>query len=121
MRVKDTRETRAYATAIAISTILGIILEAFIAVAHEDATKSVWQSIGQDGISPNSPLSTTSATDNEYMSVLISLKRLKDENVFFILFNVFQLYLGIDAVSVIALFLFAFDLVLGSCIIQCVT
>ncbi|KAI7849809.1 hypothetical protein BDC45DRAFT_266757 [Circinella umbellata] len=32
------------------------------------------------------------------MSVLISLKRLKDENVFFILFHVFQLYLGIDAI-----------------------
>ena len=37
------------------------------------------------------------------MSVLISLKRLKDENVFFILFHVFQLYLGIDAVSMISL------------------
>ncbi|KAI9244967.1 hypothetical protein BDA99DRAFT_528636 [Phascolomyces articulosus] len=97
-RVKNSRETIAYTTAITLSTILGIILEAFIAVSHEDATKSVWQSIGQDGISPNSPLSRPGVSDNSYMSVLISLKRLKDENVFFILFHVFQLYLGIDAI-----------------------
>ncbi|KAI9497300.1 hypothetical protein BDB00DRAFT_23490 [Zychaea mexicana] len=99
-RVKVSRETIVYTTAIAISTVLGIILEAFIAVAHEDATRSVWRSIGDDGLGPNSPLSRPDESGNSYMSVLISLKRLKDENVFFVLFHVFQFYLGIDAVSV---------------------
>lgn len=34
-----------------------------------------------------------------YIFLLLSLQRLKDENVFFVLFKLFQLYLGIDAVS----------------------
>ncbi|KAI8144087.1 hypothetical protein BJV82DRAFT_608269 [Fennellomyces sp. T-0311] len=96
VRVRESRETIAYATAIVISTILGIVLEAFIAVCHESATGDVWQSIGA-GSGPNSPISRPDDPNNRYMSVLISLKRLKDENVFFILFHIFQFYLGIDS------------------------
>ncbi|SAM05349.1 hypothetical protein [Absidia glauca] len=33
-----------------------------------------------------------------YILLLVSLQRLKDENVFFVLFKLFQLYLGIDAI-----------------------
>lgn len=83
-----------------MSTVIGIILEAFIAVAHADAARDVWASVGQDSTGgPSSPLSRTDAQGNSYLSVLVSIQRLKDENVFFALFQVFQLYLGMDAVS----------------------
>lgn len=95
----ETRESRIYAATILVSTIVGIVLEAFIAVAHTDALGDVRHSEATSGevVSPNSALSHVDA--NSYGYVLLSLQRLKDENVFFVLFHVFQLYLGFDAVS----------------------
>ncbi|KAL1929350.1 hypothetical protein VTP01DRAFT_1488 [Rhizomucor pusillus] len=95
-RVRESRETRAYALAIIVSNIIGIILEAFIAVAHANATRDVYASLG-DGGGIRSPFSGATA-DDMYTYILLSLQRLKDENVFFVLFHVFQLYLGFDAI-----------------------
>ncbi|ORY95915.1 hypothetical protein BCR43DRAFT_525553 [Syncephalastrum racemosum] len=97
-RVTETRESRIYALTILVSTIVGIVLEAFIAVAHTDALGDVRHSESTSGevVSPNSALSHADA--NTYGYVLLSLQRLKDENVFFVLFHVFQLYLGFDAI-----------------------
>lgn len=84
---------------IILSTLLGIILEALIAVAHGHAIDDVQQSAGYIE-RPNSPFSHPDP-DNGYVYVLINLQRRKDENVFFILFHVFQFYLGMDSVSAI--------------------
>lgn len=93
----ESRETIVYTTTIILSTLLGIILEALIAVAHSHAIDDVQQSAGWIE-RPNSPFSHPDP-DNGYVYVLINLQRRKDENVFFILFHVFQFYLGIDSVS----------------------
>ncbi|KAL0089493.1 hypothetical protein J3Q64DRAFT_1847096 [Phycomyces blakesleeanus] len=37
-------------------------------------------------------------TDNAYVSILVNLRRQKDKNIFLILFQLFQTYLGIDAI-----------------------
>ncbi|KAG0194855.1 hypothetical protein DFQ28_002930 [Apophysomyces sp. BC1034] len=85
---------------IVFSTILCIILEALIADAHANSAKAVLQSDQTAGNDPNvnSALGPGIDTGDPYLYVLVSLKRLKDENVFFVLFQVFQLYLGIDAI-----------------------
>lgn len=85
-----------------MSTLLGIILEALIAVAHSHAIDDVQQSAGWVE-RPNSPFSHPDP-DNGYVYVLINLQRRKDENVFFILFHVFQFYLGMDSVSGIVVY-----------------
>ncbi|CDH53202.1 predicted protein [Lichtheimia corymbifera JMRC:FSU:9682] len=96
VRVYESRETIAYTTTIILSTLLGIILEALIAVAHSHAIDDVQQSAGWVE-RPNSPFSHPDP-DNGYVYVLINLQRRKDENVFFILFHVFQFYLGMDSI-----------------------
>jgi hypothetical protein len=48
----------------------------------------------------NSPLNwNQNQESNPHLLALIDLKRLKDENIFFVLLRLFYVYLGIDAVS----------------------
>ncbi|KAJ8659691.1 hypothetical protein O0I10_004670 [Lichtheimia ornata] len=95
-RIRESPATKIYTTAVVISSILGIVLEILIAVAHRNATNDLWQSISE-GHLPSSPFSPVNP-NNGRIDTLINLRRLMDENVFFILFYIFQLYLGIDAV-----------------------
>ncbi|KAF7727031.1 hypothetical protein EC973_008078 [Apophysomyces ossiformis] len=100
VRVKESRETIAYVSIILFSTLLCIILEGLIADAHTKAAAVVMGSDVMAGNDPNVNSALGSGVDasDPYLHILVSLRRLKDENVFFVLFQVFQLYLGVDAI-----------------------
>ncbi|KAI8064159.1 hypothetical protein BC940DRAFT_306300 [Gongronella butleri] len=64
----------------------------------------------------NSAFGQASNNNDPYFDVLVSLKQVKDENVFFVLFQIFQIYLGFDAIvrqSVIQLIAHTFIEFLG--------
>ncbi|KAI8374567.1 uncharacterized protein BYT42DRAFT_576775 [Radiomyces spectabilis] len=99
-RIFESKATITYVGMTIFSTVYCIILEAMIAVAHTNASYDVR---GSDIASGGGNSSVTSALGSDdqgdpYAFLLLNLQRLKDENVFFALFHVFQLYLGMDAI-----------------------
>lgn len=85
-------------------------MEAIIVHSHVN----VYNELREDGLIMDVP--TTSVDPENNLSaaneMALSLRRLKNENVFFILLSLFQLVLGIDAVS----FFFYFFLLLILCL-----
>ncbi|ORX48277.1 hypothetical protein DM01DRAFT_1409940 [Hesseltinella vesiculosa] len=114
-RITDSRETKSYAIVALISTIVCIVLEALVASAYTDAFNKVLASDIAAGGSPSVSSAFgdgSSDSDDPYYDVLLSLKQVKDENVFFVLFHLFQIYLGYDAIvrqSVIQLIAHTFN------------
>lgn len=81
--------------------VVCIVLEALIARSQSRAAAAVRLSDIAAGGTPDlsSAFGQGDPSKDPYILLLVSLQRLKDENVFFVLFKLFQLYLGIDAVS----------------------
>lgn len=88
-RVTETRETIAYVILSFLTAIFCIVLEAMVLKAHSDEASNVWSSEQQ----VKRPLNIA------YAETWVSLTRLQNENIFFITFQIFQTYLGIDSVS----------------------
>ncbi|KAI8343255.1 hypothetical protein BC941DRAFT_410851 [Chlamydoabsidia padenii] len=80
--------------------IVCTVLEALIANTQSNAASIVRLSDIAAGGTPdlNSAFDHGNTHKDPYIYILVSLQRLKDENVFFVLFHLFQLYLGIDAI-----------------------
>ncbi|KAM3578563.1 hypothetical protein VKS41_008948 [Umbelopsis sp. WA50703] len=87
-RVTETRETIAYVILSFITAIFCIILEAMVLKAHSDEANIVYSS----EVLAHRPYKA------EYAATWVSLTRLQNENIFFITFQIFQTYLGIDSV-----------------------
>ncbi|KAI8078780.1 uncharacterized protein BX664DRAFT_342687 [Halteromyces radiatus] len=100
IRVNESTQTKLYVILTIISTIVCIILESLIAVVNSQAATAVRSSDIAAGGAPdlNSAFGHGDTSIDPYIYILVSLQRLKDENVFFILFHLFQLYFGIDAI-----------------------
>ncbi|KAI8330424.1 hypothetical protein BC941DRAFT_475533 [Chlamydoabsidia padenii] len=100
IRINESTETRLYILATVLSVVVCIILEALIARSQSRAAALVRLSDIAAGGSPdlNSAFGHIDTSQDPYIFILVSLQRLKDENVFFVLFHLFQLYLGIDAI-----------------------
>lgn len=101
IRINESTQTRLYVLATVVSMILCTVLEALIANTQSNAAAVVRLSDIAAGGTPdlNSAFDHGNTSKDPYIAILVSLQRLKDENVFFVLFHLFQLYLGIDAVS----------------------
>ncbi|KAI9025836.1 hypothetical protein CLU79DRAFT_743305 [Phycomyces nitens] len=98
-RLKESKETIAYSILITVSAIICIVLEILITASNGNEISAILQSYNQinDHSNPTSDV-THVYTDNAYVSILVNLRRQKDKNIFFILFQLFQTYLGIDAI-----------------------
>lgn len=85
------------------STFIGLILQGLIAGLHSQALatlQDLYIKSGGDLSQLNSPLSwNQDGPSNPYLLALVDLKRLRDENIFFVLLRLFYVFLGIDAVS----------------------
>lgn len=78
-----------------LTVLICTILEAIIVSSHV----SVYNELKKDQIIDNEPTTSVNiGQDKPESDVALGLRRLKNENVFFILLSLFQLVLGIDAV-----------------------
>lgn len=82
-------------------TILSIILEGIIVNSHV----RVYQELLDDNKITNVPNTSVDpnkqfTANNPGIMIALGLRRLKNENVFFILLALFQLVLGLDAVRI---------------------
>ncbi|CAO3677104.1 hypothetical protein G6F70_001637 [Rhizopus microsporus] len=94
-RVTESKYTIAYCTLLTLSTITCIILEAIIVNADLEIYSDLQRVDPNITTYPSTSIHLASTdTDN----VALGLRRLKNENVFFILVSLFQLALGLDAV-----------------------
>ncbi|CEG64585.1 hypothetical protein RMATCC62417_01529 [Rhizopus microsporus] len=94
-RVTESKYTIAYCTLLTLSTITCIILEAIIVNADLEIYSDLQRVDPNITTYPSTSIHLASTdTDN----VALGLRRLKNENVFFILVSLFQLVLGLDAV-----------------------
>ncbi|RCH83618.1 hypothetical protein CU097_003769 [Rhizopus azygosporus] len=94
-RVTESKYTIAYCTLLTLSTITCIILEAIIVNADLEIYNDLQRVDPNITTYPSTSIHLASTdTDN----VALGLRRLKNENVFFILVSLFQLVLGLDAV-----------------------
>ncbi|CAO3598676.1 unnamed protein product [Absidia cylindrospora] len=101
-RITQTKYTCSYIVLIVVSTVVGLILQGLIAGLHSQALTSLqdlYVKSGGDLSQLNSPLSWNQpGQSNPYLLALVDLKRLKDENIFFVLLRLFYVFLGIDAI-----------------------
>ncbi|GAA5800665.1 hypothetical protein EDC94DRAFT_604082 [Helicostylum pulchrum] len=95
-RINESKYTKAFTFLVALTAVICIILEAIIVHSHVN----VYNELRDDGLIIDVP--TTSVDPENNLSaaneMALSLRRLKNENVFFILLCLFQLVLGIDAI-----------------------
>ncbi|ORE08858.1 hypothetical protein BCV72DRAFT_303389 [Rhizopus microsporus var. microsporus] len=94
-RVTESKYTIAYCTLLTLSTITCIILEAIIVNADLEIYSDLQRVDPNITTYPSTSIHLAS-TDTD--TVALGLRRLKNENVFFILVSLFQLVLGLDAV-----------------------
>jgi hypothetical protein len=87
----ESRETRIYVVLSFVTAFICIILEGMVLKALSDEAASVYDSMQQldDG-----------SLKEEYSYIDLSLGRVRDENIFFIVYQIFQTYYGIDSVIV---------------------
>ncbi|KAH8548564.1 hypothetical protein BGW37DRAFT_506680 [Umbelopsis sp. PMI_123] len=85
----ESRETRIYVVLSFVTAFICIILEGMVLKALSDEAASVYDSMQQldDG-----------SLKEEYSYIDLSLGRVRDENIFFIVYQIFQTYYGIDSV-----------------------
>ncbi|ORZ24458.1 hypothetical protein BCR42DRAFT_446402 [Absidia repens] len=100
IRINESTQTRLYVLATVISMIVCIVLEGLIANTQAHAAALVRSSDIAAGGTPSldSAFDHGNLSKDPYIHIMVSLQRLKDETVFFVLFHLFQLYLGIDAI-----------------------
>ncbi|CAO3643246.1 unnamed protein product [Cunninghamella echinulata] len=101
-RITQTKYSIACVLLILTSTLIGIVLQCVMASSHASLLSTLEDEFvkrGGDLAEMTSVLSWSSNIENDLLLVLLELRRLKDENVFFALLTVFQVYLGIDAIS----------------------
>ena len=87
----ESRETRIYVALSFITACVCIVLEGMVYQAHTNESTSVYNSMQQ--------LNDGSAKD-DYSYIDLSLIRVRNENIFFIIYQIFQTYYGIDSVFV---------------------
>jgi hypothetical protein len=87
----ESRETRMYVALSFITAIVCIVLEGMVYQAHTNESTSVYNSMQQlnDG-----------SAKKDYGYIDLSLIRIRNENIFFIIYQIFQTYYGIDSVIV---------------------
>ncbi|CAO3660143.1 unnamed protein product [Umbelopsis ramanniana] len=85
----ESRETRMYVALSFITACVCIVLEGMVYQAHTNESTSVYNSMQQ--------LNDGSAKD-DYSYIDLSLIRVRNENIFFIIYQIFQTYYGIDSV-----------------------
>ncbi|KAI9285892.1 hypothetical protein BC943DRAFT_322022 [Umbelopsis sp. AD052] len=85
----ESRETRIYVALSFITAIVCIVLEGMVYQAHSNESASVYSSMqqAQDG-----------TAQSNYSYIDLSLLRVRNENIFFIIYQIFQTYYGIDSV-----------------------
>ncbi|KAI9478065.1 MAG: hypothetical protein EXX96DRAFT_569438 [Benjaminiella poitrasii] len=101
-RCLESKYTKIFSLVVILSTLLCIILEAIIVHSHiqvyqELVSDKLIQDIPSNAVDPDKKIATDDPTA-KLLLVALGLRRLKNENVFFILFSLFQLVLGFDAV-----------------------
>lgn len=83
-----------------LSTIVVLTIEAIIV----NSNRKIYQDLVQDNSIPDVPTTSVDPDqqniDDKAYLVALGLRRLKNENVFFVLFSLFQLILGLDAVNI---------------------
>ncbi|KAI8097170.1 uncharacterized protein BX664DRAFT_325709 [Halteromyces radiatus] len=101
-RIIHTRYTLCYVLLTLLSTIVVLILQGLTANLHTQALvllQDIYVKSGGDLSLLNSALGWNPAQNSiPYLWALLDLKRLKDENIFFVLLRLFQVYFGIDAI-----------------------
>ncbi|CAO3611951.1 unnamed protein product [Cunninghamella blakesleeana] len=101
-RITQTKYSIACVLLILTSSIIGITLQGIMASLHANVLSVLedeYEKRGGDLSYMTSVLGWSSKTDDDLLLVLLDLRRLKDENVFFALLTIFQVYLGVDAIS----------------------
>ncbi|KAI8991744.1 hypothetical protein BDF20DRAFT_846191 [Mycotypha africana] len=102
-RILASKFTKLFVCLLCLTTLLCIVLEANIIHSHVKVyqdlvnNKSI-QDVPSTSVDPDHLLSSLSEQQAKQLWIALGLRRLKNENVFFILFSLFQLVLGLDAV-----------------------
>ncbi|CAO3671740.1 unnamed protein product [Rhizopus stolonifer] len=93
-RFLESKCTIIYCTLLIVATIVCIVLEAIIV----DADLKIYGNLQLVDPNITAYTSTSAQVNTDSDIVALGLRRLKNENVFFILFSLFELVLGLDAV-----------------------
>lgn len=75
-----------------------MIVNSHVKVYQELINNQSIQDVPSTSVDPDKKLAEDDA-DAKIILIALGLRRLKNENVFFILFSLFQFFLGMDAVS----------------------
>ncbi|KAI8343866.1 hypothetical protein BC941DRAFT_407189 [Chlamydoabsidia padenii] len=101
-RITHTKHTCGHILLLLTSTAICLILQGITAGLHSQALSTLLDLYVQSGGDVSlltSPLNWNQTQEsNPHLLALVDLKRLKDENIFFVLLRIFYVYLGIDAI-----------------------
>ncbi|CAO3653577.1 unnamed protein product [Mucor hiemalis] len=93
-RLYESKYTKTFAILVVLTTIICIVLEGIIVDAHVKVYNELLYDRKIIGV-PTTSVNPDSTTPD---SIALELRRLKNENIFFILLSLFQLVLGLDAI-----------------------
>ncbi|CEP12030.1 hypothetical protein [Parasitella parasitica] len=101
-RIQETKYTKLFAVLIVTTTFICIVLEGVIVNSHvrvyqELIDNESIEDIASTSVDPSKKLAENEADAKEIL-IALGLRRLKNENIFFILFSLFQFVLGMDAI-----------------------
>ncbi|KAI7903305.1 uncharacterized protein BX663DRAFT_508170 [Cokeromyces recurvatus] len=101
-RCLESKYTKIFTLLVILSTLLCIILEAVIVFSHIQVYQQLLvnkaiQDIPSNAVDPDKKIASNDPSA-KLLLISLGLRRLKNENIFFILFSLFQLVLGFDAI-----------------------
>ncbi|KAG1111747.1 hypothetical protein G6F42_014933 [Rhizopus arrhizus] len=101
-RIQESKYTKVFTILIVLTTFICIVLESVIVNSHVKVYQELIdnqsiQDVPSTSVDPDKKLAENDA-DAKIVLIALGLRRLKNENVFFILFSLFQFVLGMDAI-----------------------
>ncbi|KAG2215629.1 hypothetical protein INT46_006233 [Mucor plumbeus] len=101
-RIQESKYTKVFTILIILTTFICIVLEGVIVNSHVKVYQELIdnqsiQDVPSTSVDPDKKLAENDPAA-KIILIALGLRRLKNENIFFILFSLFQLVLGLDAI-----------------------